>query len=197
MYPRAIEKLIQGFAKFPGVGERAAERYVFHLLKSGKKDVAELAYTLKQLFETIKSCEICWNFADTSPCAICTDKKRDSTLLCVVENSQSLEAIERLGTYTGKYHVLRGVMKVEDEKSLTKLKIQELLLRIQKENTKEVILSLNPDIHGETTMMYLERRIKKEYPDTKISRLARGLPMGGDLQYADEITLQNALKNRQ
>lgn len=214
MYPRPIQQLITAFGRLPSVGERTAERYVFYLLKSGKKDVAELALSLKNLITEVKSCEICWNFTDQIPCRICSDKKRDHSTICVVAEPQDIPAIEKTGEYQGVYHVLRGVIKA-DEENLNELKIEELITRLKDQNIKEIILALNPDLNGETTMMYLSKRIKKEiqkftplnshhgradsrtgFNKVKISCLARGLPMGGDLQYADEITLENALKNR-
>ncbi|HQF56970.1 MAG TPA: recombination mediator RecR [Candidatus Magasanikbacteria bacterium] len=195
MYSKPIQELINAFAKLPSVGERTAERYVFHLLRSGKKDVAELTLALKDLIDNIKSCETCWNFSDSNPCPICIDNKRDHTTICVVANFPDIEAIEKIGFYSGVYHVLRGTIKADDE--LDNLKIKELLKRIKLDkNLQEIILALNPNLEGETTMMYLQREIKKINPNLNITRLARGLPMGSDLQYADEITLESALKNR-
>lgn len=195
MYSKSIQNLISAFSKLPTVGERTAERYVFYLLKSGKKEVAELTLTLKELIENIKSCEICWNFVDKSPCEICTDKKRDQTLICVVAEPQDLQAIEKTNTYQGVYHILRGLARPDDD-TWTELKIPELINRCKTLTKGEIILALNPDLTGETIAMYLEKQLKKTNPKLKISRLARGLPMGSDLQYADEITLSSALKNR-
>lgn len=195
-YSKSIENLIQAFSSLPSVGPRTAERFVFYLLKSGKKDVAELTLALKELIEKVKSCEICWTFSDTSPCTICGSTQRDPKTVCVVAEPQDREAIEKTGTYRGGYHILRGVIKGHDENSFKGLKIPELLARIRKSQIEEIILALNPDLHGETTMMYLEKKIKEIAPQIKVSRLARGLPMGSDLQYADDITLSSALKNR-
>lgn len=194
MYARPIERLIQALTKLPSVGPRTAERFVFYLLKSGKRDVAELTLALKQLIESVKSCEVCWDFSDRSPCHICTNEKRNQELICVVAESQHLHAIEKMGEYDGVFHVLRGTISPDDEGSLGRIKIPELLDRAI--NAKEVILALNPDLSGETTMMYLEKKLAEKNPTLKITRLARGLPMGSDVQYADEITLGNALKNR-
>ncbi|MBU0597197.1 recombination mediator RecR [Patescibacteria group bacterium] len=196
MYSDPIQKLIIAFSSLPTVGPRTAERFVFYLLKSGKKDVAELTNALKNLIGNIKSCEICWDFSDTSPCKICNDPKRDSSTICIVEESQDLQSIEKTNEYIGKYHLLRGTIRPDDEDSIKFLKIKELLVRLQNENIKEIILALNHDLSGENTMMYLEKKIKETKPNLKITRLARGLPMGSDLQYADEITLGSALKNR-
>ncbi len=205
MYSKPIQQLISAFSKLPSVGERTAERYVFYLLKSGKKNVAELTLALKNLIESIKTCPICFDFTDSEPCLICADKRRDHSTICVVEESQNVQTIEKTGEYHGVYHVLRGVIKA-DEDNLGELKINELIKRLsaievptsdgKDYKSKEVILALNPDLNGETTMMYLAKKIKANNLNIKISRLARGLPMGSDLQYADEITLANAIKNR-
>lgn len=196
MYSQSIQELIKAFSKLPTVGERTAERYVFHLLKSGKKDVAELTLALKTLIDTVKSCENCWNFSEQNPCPICADRKRDHTTICVIADFPDVEAIEKIGSYVGLYHILRGVIKT-DNIELEDLKIKELLKRIElNKNIREIILALNPNLEGETTMMYLQKEIKKINPHLKITRLARGLPMGSDLQYADEMTLESALKNR-
>ena len=196
MYSKSIEQLIKAFSKLPSVGPRTAERFVFHLLKSGKKDAAEITNALKGLIENIKSCEICWDFSDTSPCKICADTKRDASALCIVTESQELQQIEKTGAFTGRYHVLRGIIKPGNPDSVKYLKVAELLKRVKIDDVKEIILALNPDLPGETTMLYLQNVMKKESPDIKVTRLARGLPMGSDLQYADEITLGSALKNR-
>ena len=195
-YSKPIQNLIDAFSKLPTVGKRTAERFVFYLLKSGKKDVGELTIALKELIGSVKSCEICWDFSDQSPCAICANPKRNQQTICVVAEPQDLQAIERVGEFPGTYHVLRGLLKADDERALSYIKIKELVSRIKERNATEIILALNPDMHGETTMMYLERVLKKQFPDLTVSRLARGLPMGSDLQYADDVTLGSALKHR-
>lgn len=204
MYSHSIQNLIRSLKRLPSVGERTAERFVFYLLKSGKKEVTELMLALKELIENVKSCETCWNFADSSPCPTCTDPKRDHTTVCVVLDPQDLAAIEKSGSYHGLYHVLRGQIDVADASSITKTKINELLNRVSPPagggtgvvGVHEIILALNPDLPGETTMLYLEQEIKKLQPQLKLSRLARGLPMGSDLRYADDITLGSAIQNR-
>lgn len=197
MYSKPIENLIRAFSHLPSVGRRTAERYVFHLLKAGKKDPAELALAIKNLISSVKSCAICFDFSDRSPCAICCDTKRDSKIICVVAESQDVQAIERTGVYQGRYHVLRGLVEtdalINDENSL---KIPELVARAKSAGITEIILALNPDLPGETTALYLEKELKEANPDLTVTRLARGLPMGSDLQYADEITLSSALKHR-
>lgn len=197
MYSKPIENLIRAFSHLPGVGRRTAERYVFHLLKAGKKDPAELALAIKNLITSIKSCAVCADFSDRSPCVICADPKRNVTQICVVAEPQDLQAIERTGAYSGRYHVLRGLVETDalitDENAL---KIPELLARATSSEITEIILALNPDLPGETTALYLEKELKIHNPHIQVTRLARGLPMGSDLQYADEITLSSALKHR-
>lgn len=196
MYSRSIQNLIRAFEKLPSVGPRTAERFVFFLLKSGKKHVAEIANALKMLIETIKSCETCWDFSDTNPCAICSDKKRDQSTICVVRDSQEVQVIESTGAFRGTYHLIRGILEPGKEDRMRFLKIPELLARVSEREITEVILALNPDLAGETTMMYVEKEIKKIRTDVRITRLARGLAMGADVQYADEITLGNAIRHR-
>jgi recombination protein RecR len=194
MYAKPIEQLIKAFATLPGVGRRTAERYVFYILKSGKKDAAEITLALKELLTSVQSCEVCWRFTDAIRCDICTNTKRDGRLICVVAEPQDQEAIEATGAYTGTYHILRGLVNPERERSLTYLKIEELIVRSTE--ASEIILALNPTMQGETTMMYLEKKLRQANPTLKVSRLARGLPMGSEMQYADEVTLSSALTHR-
>ncbi len=196
MYSKSIQHLISAFRKLPSVGQRTAERFAFYLLKSGKKEVAEITLALKELIDNVKSCEQCWDFGDTNPCAICANKNRDQSVICIVCEPQDMHVIERTGIFGGLYHVLRGVIEPGSD-DMDKLKIKELFARLEK-NTglKEIILAFNPDLPGETTMLFLEKKIKEKNPAISVTRLARGLPMGSDLQYADEITLGSAIKNR-
>lgn len=197
MYSSSINKLIEALKKLPSVGQRTAERFVFYWLKSGKKEVNELRDALDVLLQNTKSCEVCWNFDDNSPCHICSDSKRNKEVVCVVADPQDLVAIENTHEYSGLYHVLRGTLSPDDDETeIAKIKIQELKKRISKKEIKEVILALSPDLSGETTMMYIKKELLQINPDLKVTRLARGLPLGSDLQYADEITLISALKNR-
>ncbi len=195
MYSKSIQNLIGAFRKLPSVGHRTAERFVFHLLKSGKKQVGEITLALKELIDNVKSCETCWDFSDSNPCAICNNKTRDASILCVVSDPQDIPVIEKTGAFSGLYHVLRGLIE-PGEDDLDRLKIKELFIRLENTKTTEVILALNPDLPGETTMLFLEKKIKEKHSNLKATRLARGLPMGSDLQYADEITLGSAIKNR-
>lgn len=196
MYAEPIEQLICIFSRLPGIGRRAAERFVFFLLKSGKKNVVELTNALNTLTKEIKSCETCWDFSNQNPCVLCADVKREKYIICVVRDSQEVQAIEKTGIFHGVYHVLRGTVKPENDNSFKFLKIKELFTRVKDKKIKEIILALNPDLSGETTMMILEKRLMAEYPRLKITRLARGLPMGSDLQYTDTVTLTSALNHR-
>lgn len=196
MYSPPIEQLIKAFSRFPTIGRRSAERFVFYLLKSGKKDAAELTNALKQLIECVKSCQVCWDFSDQSPCAICANNSRDKRIICVVAESQDIQAMEQLREYTGRYHVLRGTLGKDMESTFDHLKIEELYHRVQEERPVEVLLALNSDMAGETTTLFLTQKLKAIDKTLLISRLARGLPMGSDLRYADEITLGSAFRNR-
>jgi recombination protein RecR len=196
MYSPSINQLIEALKKLPSVGQHTAQRYVFHWLKSGKTEVNELKNALDNLLKNTKSCEVCWNFSDTNPCPICNDKGRDHNQICVIALVPDIASIEKTGIFKGVYHVLRGNLDADLE-NISELKINQLLERLNKnKNITEIILALNPDMNGETTMMYLKKHIETINSKIKITRLARGLPMGSDLQYADEITLGSALKNR-
>ena len=196
MYSKSINDLIDEFKKLPTVGQKTAERFVFKLLKSGKKQVGELTLALKNMTANVKSCEKCWDFSDSNPCQICSNTERNYKILCVVAESQDKQAIEKTHEYNGLYFLLRGVIQA-DQENLNYTKIRQLITRIKGDAViNEILLAFNPDISGETTMLYLEKQIKILKPEIKITRLARGLPMNSDLQYADEITLSSALKNR-
>lgn len=197
MYSRPIQKLLDAFARLPGVGPRTAERFVFHLLKSGKKEVAELAEALQRMIATVRSCETCFDFSDASPCVICRDPGRDAAMLCIVAEPADAHTIERSRAYRGRFFVLRGTVDPTDEEGAARLKLHECAERAARDTRLvEIILGFNPDVAGETTMLYLERRIRDARPDIRISRLARGIPMGGDLRYADDMTLGSALAHR-
>lgn len=197
MYSPSINKLIDALKKLPSVGQHTAERYVFHWLYAGKGEVNELKEALDNLLKNTKSCSVCWNFSDTNPCNICANEKRDHNQICVVASVPDIASLEKTSAYSGLYHVLRGSLDGADLDTMSELKIKELLKRIeQNKELKEVVLALSPDMSGETTMLYLKKEILNINPKIKITRLARGLPMGSDLQYADEITLGSALKNR-
>ena len=193
--PRAVTRLIEEFHRLPGIGPKTAQRLTFYLLRAPKEHALSLAEALTQLKDRIVTCSICQNIAEENPCAICRDDARDRSLVCVVEEPLDVLAIERTREYRGLYHVLHGAISPVEGIGPEDLRMQELLGRIQRDpGIKEIILATNPNLEGEATAMYLERLIKPL--GTKLTRLARGLPVGGDLEYADEVTLTRALEGR-
>ena len=182
----------------PGVGPKTALRFVFYLLKQPKEEVAKFAAALGAVGNDISTCQICQNFSEKNPCPICADPRRDHGTICVIAGHQDLPVIENTGDHHGTYHVLGGVLDPLHGVTPDQLKIKELVARIKNGNgaIKEIILALNPDLEGETTMLYLTKLIKSFGKPIKITRLARGLPMGSDLEYADEVTVSDALKGR-
>ena len=197
-FPPLIKNLVDHFSRLPGVGPKTALRFVFYLLKQPKADVEKFSAALGVLKNQIAVCQICQNFSEKNPCAICGDSRRDHGIICVVAEHQDLPVIENTGEHQGTYHVLGGVLDPLHGVTPDQLKIKELVTRIQNSNgkIKEIILALNPDLEGETTMLYLTKLIKSFGKQIKITRLARGLPMGSDLEYADEVTVSDALKGR-
>jgi len=195
-YPRPIQKLIDSFSRLPTIGPKTAERLVFYLLKKSNQDLEELAENLAHVKETIKLCSLCHNFSETDPCDICADNRRQKNLLCVVSGHQDLRAIERTENYQGLYFILDGSLEPLQGNGPNEINIPKLITRLKTATPpiNEVILAFNPDMNGETTVLYLTKILKKL--QVKITRLARGLPVGADLEYADEITLTEAIKNR-
>lgn len=197
-FPLSLQNLIEHFSKLPGVGPKTALRFVFYLLKQPKSEVEKFGAALGSVKNIMTACGICQNFSEKNPCAICGDSRRDHGIICVVAEYQDLPIIENTGIHQGTYHVLGGVLDPLHGITPDQLKIKELVARIQngKNAIKEIILALNPDLEGETTMLYLTKLIKSFGKQIKITRLARGLPMGSDLEYADEVTVSDALKGR-
>lgn len=197
-FPSSLQNLVDHFSSLPGVGPKTALRFVFYLLKQPKAEVEKFAVALGSLKNVLATCSVCQNFSEKNPCAICGDSKRDHGTICVVAEHQDLPVIENTGIHNGTYHVLGGVLDALHGITPDQLKIKELVTRIQNGNgkIKEIILALNPDLEGETTMLYLTKLIKSFGKNIKITRLARGLPMGSDLEYADEVTVSDALKGR-
>lgn len=195
-----VKKLTEILEKFPGVGPKTAERFVFHLFRQSPENLKEIANILEEIKNKIKICSVCQNFSITDPCEICSDNQRQKNLICVVAHPQDVVALEKTGFYKGTYHVLNGTLNFPEGLTPEKLKIKELIERLKKEAKQfgvkniEIILGLNANMEGETTSLYLMKLFKPS--GIRISRLARGLPQGSDLQYADEITLGNALKDR-
>lgn len=193
--PRAVTQLIEEFHRLPGIGPKTAQRLTFYLLRASKEQSQSLAEALMRLKERVVTCSVCSNIAEEDPCAICRDESRDRSIICVVEEPLDVLAIERTREYRGLYHVLHGAISPVEGIGPEDLKIQELLDRIQQDAAiREIVLATNPNLEGEATALYLERLIKPL--GIRLTRLARGLPMGGDLEYADEVTLTRALEGR-
>ncbi len=197
MIPKSVQKLIDEFSKLPGIGPKSAERLTFYLLRSPKGDIQDLGKAVLNLRENITNCSICCNISETDPCLICKDEKRDKTKICVVEESLDALALEKTHEYNGLYHILGGAIAPVEGIGPDELYIKELIERIKKNKDKlsEVILATNPNMEGEATAMYLSKLVKP-FNNIKITRIARGLPVGSDLEYADEMTLLRAFEGR-
>lgn len=194
IYTPALQKLIDELGKLPGVGPKSAQRIAFHLIKIPEQDALSLAVAIQQAKQKVRFCETCFNMSDEAICEICSDSQRDSSLVCVVEEPRDIVALERTREYKGLYHVLQGAINPIDGIGPDQLKIRELLERLKGNTVVEVILCTNPNIEGEATAMYLAKLI--EPLGIQVSRIASGLPVGGDLEYADELTLGRALEGR-
>ena len=194
IYPKSIASLIEHFQKFPSVGPKSAQRMAFYLLRMPRTEVEKFAQSMIDAKENTKTCEICFNLSATSPCEICTSSQRDKSTICVVAETKDLIAIEKTNEYKGLYHVLQGLISPMDGIGADDIRIKELLNRLTDENVREVILALSPSVEGEATSLYLNKLIKPF--GIKISRIAFGLPVGADLEYADEITIAKAIEGR-
>ncbi|MBA4496134.1 recombination mediator RecR [Paenactinomyces guangxiensis] len=192
--PEPISKLIEGFMRLPGIGPKTAQRLAFFVLSMEEDDVLDLAKALVRAKRDLRTCSVCGNITDQDPCYICTDKKRDSSVICVVQDTKDLMAMERTREYNGMYHVLHGAISPIEGIGPDELKIPDLLRRLGDETVQELILATNPNIEGEATAMYLSKLVKPF--GLKVTRIAHGLPVGGDLEYADEVTLTKALEGR-
>jgi len=194
IYPPPLEKLIQQLSRLPGIGQKSAARVALHILKSRRELAESLAKALVDVKDRIKFCSICFNFTDIDPCPICEDQNRANGIICIVEGPGDQLAIEESGVFKGRYHVLQGVLSPLDGVGPEDLKIGELLSRLEKEKTKEVIIATNPSAEGEATASFLAKFLSDK--DLKITRIALGVPMGGDLKYMDSLTLRHALQSR-
>lgn len=193
-YTTPVQVLIDELGRLPGIGPKSAQRIAFHLLKVPADEVARLAHALTDAKAKVRFCDRCWNIADDVLCPICSDDRRDSTVVCVVEEARDIVAIERTGEFRGRYHVLLGAMSPLEGIGPEQLKVKELFARITPEAIEEVILCTNPNTEGEVTAMYLARMLQPF--GVRVTRIASGLPVGGDLEYADELTLGRALEGR-
>ena len=192
-YPVAIEKLIEEFAKLPSIGKKSAQRLTLHILNLPKDEVEEFANALVKARGTIKYCSVCGNFTDTDPCAICSNPNREKDIICVVEQPKDIMTMEKVKEFNGLYHVLHGTISPMQGRGPQDIRIRELVARMSGD-VKEVIVATNPTMEGEATAMYISKILKPL--DVKVTRIAAGIPVGGDLEYADEVTLSKALEGR-
>lgn len=192
-YPVAIERLIEEFAKLPSIGQKTAQRLTLHILNLPDDEVRQFANALVKARGTIKYCSVCGNFTDKDPCALCDNPNRDKGTICVVEQPKDIMTMEKVKEYNGVYHVLHGNISPMQGRGPQDIRIRELVSRMS-EDIKEVILATNPNIEGEATAMYISKILKPL--DIKVTRIASGIPVGGDLDYADEVTLSKALEGR-
>lgn len=194
MYDGAVQSLIDELGRLPGIGPKSAQRIAFHILEASEEDMIALAHAITEVKSKIRLCKICFNVSEHEICSICRDEHRDTGLLCVVEESQDVIAIERTRTYNGRYHVLGGAINPIGGIGPEQLRVRELLTRLQDDTVTEVIIATNPNLEGEATATYLTRMLSPV--GITLSRLASGLPVGGDLEYADEVTLGRAFEGR-
>lgn len=192
--PDPIARLVKELARLPGIGEKTAQRLAFHVLEAGAAYATALAEAVVGVVRDVRLCSICQTLTDRDPCSICTDPKRDGRTLCVVESVPDLLAVERTHEYRGRYHVLHGALSPLEGIGPGDLKLRELLVRIEREPAEEVIVATNPDVEGEATALYIQRLLKPL--GIRVTRIAQGVPMGGDLEYADQVTLARALAGR-
>ena len=193
-YPEPVARLIEAFQKLPGIGPKTAQRLTFFLLKRPPEEVTALSDALARVRAQLVNCSVCFNVTEEDPCRICTDPSRDPKSLCVVEEPNDLLALERTGQFRGRYHVLLGALSPLDGIGPGDLRVRELLARLETQPVDEVILATNPNVEGEATAIYLAKLLKPLVG--RVTRIARGLPVGGDLEYADEVTLGKSLEGR-
>ena len=193
-YSPSIEKLIESFEKLPSIGHKTAIRLAYHMLDMSDDEIKEFTSSITDAKQKLKYCSICFNISDTDPCPICSDTKRDQSTICVVEDVRDIMAMERTHEYKGVYHVLHGTISPLNGIGPDEIKIKELLNRIRDNEIKEVIIATNPRVEGEATSIYLSKLLKAF--NIKVTRIAHGIPIGGDLEYTDEITLMKAMEGR-
>ena len=194
LYSPSIEKLIESFEKLPSIGHKTAARLAFYILNSSKEETEEFVSSIINAKKNLKYCSCCFNISDTDPCTICGNPKRDKDVICVVEDVRDIIAMEKTHEFKGVYHVLHGSISPMNGIGPDDIKIKELLARLMDEKVKEVILATNPRVEGEATAMYISKLVKPL--GVKVTRIAHGIPVGGDLEYTDEVTLSKALEGR-
>jgi len=192
--PASLQAALEHFKRLPGIGPKTALRFIFYLLKLPPAEIEQFSDSIRALLADVNFCATCHSLSASSPCPVCADPRRNKQQLCVVAETQDIYAIEATREFTGRYHVLGGLLNPPEGITPDKLKIRELLGRLGREPISEIILAMNPTIEGETTMLYLTKLLKSY--NVRVTRLARGLPVGSDLEYADEITLRDALRGR-
>lgn len=190
-----LDKLTEQFRRLPGIGIKTARKLAYYIVQESPESVDAFVNAIRDAKEKMHFCSVCFNLSDQDPCPICSDDSRDKSTICVVETPQDVQAIERSGDYRGLYHVLHGALSPLDGVGVDDLRIKELLQRLSSPDVKEVIIATDPDVEGEATALYLARLLKAT--GIRVTRIARGLPMGGDIEYADEATLAGAVANRQ
>lgn len=193
-YAKPLNRLINELSKLPGIGGKTAQRLAFHILSMDDRDAFALADSIRTAKSEMKYCSVCGNLTDTDPCAICSDESRDISTICVVESSKDVVAMEKIREYRGYYHVLHGAISPMDGIGPEDINLKSLIERLRDERIKEVIVATNPNIEGEATAMYIARLVKPS--GIRVSRIAHGIPVGGDLEYADEVTLLKAVEGR-
>jgi len=193
-YAKPLNNLISELSKLPGIGGKTAQRLAFHILSQEEKEATALAEAILEAKKNMRYCSICGNLTDIDPCSICNDPARDQNVICVVENPRDVSAMERIKEFQGLYHVLHGSISPMDGIGPDDINLKQLIIRLQQNDVNEVILATNPNIEGEATAMYTARLIKPS--GIKVTRIAHGVPVGGDLEYADEITLSKAMEGR-
>jgi len=193
-YPKSIINLIRNFSRLPGIGEKTAERLTMHLLRASSSEAKQLAHSILELKEKSMLCRRCFSMSDKEVCRICSDPSRIQELLCVVEQPTDMAAVEKSGAYTGLYHILQGVLSPMDGIGPDDIRIKELISKVKKGEIKEIVIATSTNVEGESTASYLINLLEK-YP-VKISRIASGVPVGGDLKYVDQVTLKRAMESR-
>ena len=193
-YAKPLANLIAQLSRLPGIGGKTAQRLAFHILSMDEESAEKLADAIMDAKKTMKYCSVCGNLTDVDPCPLCRDPSRDDSVICVVETPRDVAAMERIREFKGRYHVLHGVISPMDGIGPEDINLKSLIVRLQQNDVKEVILATNPNIEGEATAMYIARLLKPA--GIKVTRIAHGIPVGGDLEYADEVTLSKAMEGR-
>ena len=191
-YPKPVLKLIQSFSQLPGIGKKTAERLTLHLLHTKRNEAETIAADMIELRKKVQLCSMCFALSENSKCKICSDQSRDTTTICVVENPSDMNAIEKANAFSGLYHVLGGALSPIDGIGPDELRVKELLLRVKQNNIKEVIIATSTNVEGESTASYISQKLK----GIKVTRIASGIPIGGDLKFVDQLTMQKAIKGR-